>query len=336
MSDCIGISQATNCADSIHTILVVRLHRIALSVRISKRTFFQLSTITSNSTRCIDTLACWIWCWEIVCTNSLCPDNITLVAVKFIAKRATCYLFLIDRCALYHSYLVEVVAIVELIVAPTEGIAIVRSCTFSKEASGVTVVQDGDYSTSSECHEAAIHRAARMTHLAKSCTIVEGDIAIEGTNHASVASHAAMFTNYVDICYHILHEHLAIAITNEGTIVDAARHHISFHTQVADSGSTYIAEEAAIVVTEVIAIGNGMSLAIESALEGIALRTNHHVGMFAVGQVDVSRQDAIHVCAFLNDLRKVIQVLSCGYFHHVFCRRAQASCRYQQGQNNSK
>ena len=74
--------------------------------------------------------------------------------------------------------------------------------------------------------------------------------------------------------------------------------------------------------------GNGMPLTIEDATELFTLRAKHQVGIIAICQVDVGRQDAIRGYAVLNDLREVIQVLSCGNFHHVFCR-PQASCRCQ-------
>ena len=290
LMDCVGVGQAADGADAVGAVLVVGLVGVALGIGVGERVVLQFGSVAADGAGGVYALASSAGLRGAVGADGLRPGNSALVAVELIAERSAGDLLLCHLCALGRSDGADVVAVVQDGRAAAEGVAVVGGRAFGELACGVAVVQCGRYASGSEGHEAAVHRAAGVAHLAEGGAAREGDVAVEGAYHAAVARHAAAFARDGDVRHDVLHEHLAVAVADEGAEVDAPRHDVAFHTEVADGGSANEAEEAAVVVAEVVAVGDGVSLSVELAGIGCGLCADHQVGCLALAQVDVGRQ----------------------------------------------
>ncbi len=229
-----------------------------------------------------------------ILADGLVPIDDALVAIQLEADLTILELFLSHLCALSRAYCVEVVAVVELHRTAAEGVAVVCACTFGEGAGGEAVVQRGRAVTCI-CHEAAVHRAAGITHRAERSTIVEGDRTFQSSEHASVAGHVAAVACDVDIRHDILDECCAVGPSGQCAEVDSRHDGIALDTKVADGGAVQVAEHSAVVVAYLIAVGDGVALSVERAGELSIFVAYHEAGIVALAQVDVRHELGIDV-----------------------------------------
>ena len=189
---------------------------------------------------------------------------------------------------------VEVVAVVDGDGATLvrQGEAVACACAFFKFEERVAVVEGCGRAAIRPTREGAVHRAARIAHLADRCAVVERDVRIVSAEETSVALNAfAGLTRDVNICEDILNEDIAVSHTDEGTVVDVCRYDSSLHVQIADRSVLNGAEQAAPLVGNVrVVISNGMEVTVEDSREPVGLACNHQVGIVACGQVDIGCQ----------------------------------------------
>ena len=72
--------------------------------------------------------------------------------------------------------------------------------------------------------------------------------------------------------------------------MDALHDGIALYAEVADGGAVQVAEQAAVVVAHLVAVGDGVSLSVERAGELCVLAAYHEGGVVALAQVDVGHE----------------------------------------------
>ena len=226
---CIGVWRAADGADAVGAELMVGLCGVALRVGVGERHVVELCTVAAYGAGGIDARSVGVGDGSGIRVDGLCPPNVRLVGIEFVAERTVGYLFFAYLLALHFSYGIDVVTVVEDVCSSAECEAIACASAFGETAGCVAVVEGGGDTSRGECHEAAVHGAAFVAHFAERGTVVEGDVAVECAYHAAVAGDTAALSDDDDIGDDVLDEHRAAAISDECAVVDATGDDVALH-----------------------------------------------------------------------------------------------------------